>query len=62
MGSVSTVPRQPRLAAETPPRDGDAEPTRFQAIKDPVLRAVFTAAYDAWERRQDQLTIFSEAA
>lgn len=60
MGSVSSNPRQPRLAAD-PPRDGDTDPIRFAAIKDPVLRSAFTAAYDAWERLQDQLSLWEAA-
>lgn len=67
VGSASSIPPRvtPSLTAcepQTTRWGGDAEPTRFNAIKDAMLRAAVTAAYDAWESRQAQLSIFSEAA
>lgn len=63
VGSASSNPRLLLSAAtDDPSRHGEAVPSRFDAIKDPELCAAFTAAYDAWERQQDQLSIFSEAA
>lgn len=46
MGSVSSVPS--RVTPSLTARGGEAEPTRFDAIKDPVLRAAVMRAYRAW--------------
>lgn len=60
VGSVSSIPRMAADAAvSTRPslRGGETEPTRRMS---PELQAAFDRAYDAWQRRQEQLTIFAQ--